>query len=192
MDPEKIALMEEQARDAQVLEITNLLKAMTPTKGVMVTSVAAGLMAEAIMVSSGFVADDLVNLMHGAEEDVETEGRKAAFTACAEHVRKFGGVMYKILMGLSGSASTGEKKISLQKPAILNSSRGGFQPRMVLEDVESDDETDTVAQSVQLSGRKTGLDGSVRLGVNGVDPSAGFAVSKYVQKGISLGLVTGE
>ena len=193
MDPEKITLIEAQARDAQVLEITNLLKAMAPGKGVMVTSVAAGLMAE-VMVSSGFVADDLVNLMHG-EEDEETEGRKAAFTACAEHVRessKFGGVMYKMLMGLLGSTSTGEKKIPLQKPAVLNSSRGGFQPRMVLQDVESDDETDTVAQSVKFSGRKTGLDGSDRFGVNGVDPGAGFAVSKYVQKGISLGLVTDE
>ena len=193
MNPEKIALLEEEARDAQVLEITNLLKAMAPGKGVMVTSVAAGLMAEA-MVSSGFVADDLVNLMHG-EEDMETEGRKAAFTACAEHVRessKFGSVMFKMLMGLLASTSTREKPIPNQRPAVPISSRGGFQPRVGLQDVESDDEADTQAQSAKFSGRKTGLDGPVRMGVNGIDPHSGFAVSKYVQKGISLGLVTGE
>ena len=63
---------------------------------------------------------------------------------------------------------------------------------MVLQDVESDDEADTMAQSAKFSGRKTGLDVQGRMGVNGVDPSSGFAVSKYVQKGISLGLVTGE
>ena len=52
-------------------------------------------------VSSGFLEGDLVNLMHGDED-------KAAFTACAEHVRessKFGSVMYKMLMGLLVSTS---------------------------------------------------------------------------------------
>ena len=55
MEPENIALVEEQARDAQVLEITNLLKAMAPDKGVIVTSVAAGLMTEAMVLADPLV-----------------------------------------------------------------------------------------------------------------------------------------
>ena len=191
MTPENIADMEKL--EASIKEVSEALRSRAPAKGVIVTAVAAGLMSEA-WVTNGLGADEIVALLHG-ERDEESNGLLAAYTACAEHVQassKFGGIMYKMLMGLV--ALTGQERIPGSRARSVTPAK--TVPKLVLEDVESDKDHDTL-KLTRFQGNRGSSDraGSyTKITVNDVNAGAGAGseVSEYVLKGLALAMVTGE
>ena len=106
----------------------------------------------------------------------------AAYAACAEHVRsesKFGNVMHKMLMGLV--ASTVKQKIAPMKTRTNTPVKPVL--KLVLTDVESDDEADTL-KMVRSGGRSDSermMRGSAVNGVNEVNVGSDMVdLSEYV------------
>lgn len=145
MTSENIALMKAEAMGNIVKEVSELLRSSAPARGVVVTSVAAGLMAEA-WTSNGLAADEMVALFYDADSE-EAKGLLAVFyrvrrackgipEVCGHHDENADGA----------SGVNGERQTCLIQAAQCYSGEASI-PKLLVTDVESDEEADTLKMS---------------------------------------------